>query len=315
MSSSATRLYEYSAAAAIELPIQPAVAFPSTLHSGAEPSAVVPLDLSAPLQAACPASSPNLLASFIRLQPGAPVTTAPRASSQMYYVIRGAGSTAGVSTGTITWGAGDVFTVPGTEGALTHSATSPASLYWVHDEPLMRYLGVAPVPGEQRFAPAHYTDAMLKARVEEIRHDPSAAGRNRMGVLLGHEATEEDTKTLTPILWALLNTLPAKTAQPPHRHNSVALDLCVDAPEGEGVYTMMGPELGPDGWVSPKGAVKMVWRSGAVFTTPPGWWHSHVRSHACLPGVTRLLARYSPLNPVSPNFLPPLGSFLYPTAQ
>ena len=36
------------------------------------------------------------------------------------------------------------------------------------------------------------------------------------------------------------------TVQPPHRHNSVALDLCVSAKPG--VYTLMGPELDEDGY-------------------------------------------------------------------
>ena len=40
----------------------------------------------------------------------------------------------------------------------------------------------------------------------------------------------------------LLNILPANQFQKPHRHNSVALDLCVFS-KGHGVYTLMGPEL------------------------------------------------------------------------
>ena len=279
MSSSVTRLYEYSAAAAVELPLQPAVAFPSSLHASDGASAVIALDCAAALgNCAFPATSPNLLASFVRLQPGQPLATQPHCcSSQLFYVIRGSGRSSGCSSGEISWGAGDAFTLPGSEGALTHTASEPAAFYWVHDEPLLRYLGVvaAPVP---RFAPALYTDAVLRARVDEIRHDAAAAGRNRMGVLLGHEATDAETKTITPILWALLNTLPAHTAQPPHRHNSVALDLCVAAPPGGKVYTVMGPRLAADGWVDPEGSIKMEWLPGAVFTTPPGWWHSHVRA-------------------------------------
>jgi len=53
----------------------------------------------------------------------------------------------------------------------------------------------------------------------------------------------------------------------------VALDLCVSAEPGDGVYTLMGPELDEEGWV--KNPVKCIWRTGTVFSTPPGWWHSH----------------------------------------
>jgi len=35
----------------------------------------------------------------------------------------------------------------------------------------------------------------------------------------------------------------------------------------------MGPELDEKGWV--KNPVRMDWKSGSVFTTPSGWWHSH----------------------------------------
>ena len=75
------------------------------------------------------------------------------------------------------------------------------------------------------------------------------------------------------MLWSLLNKLPAGDVQRPHRHQSVALDLCVSAPTSGAVYTLMGPELDEDGWV--KDPIRMDWASGAVFTTPPGWWHSH----------------------------------------
>jgi hypothetical protein len=93
-----------------------------------------------------------------------------------------------------------------------------------------------------------------------------------MGILLGNKITEDSTKTLTHVLWSLLNVLPAGDAQRPHRHNSVAIDLCVSA-QPEGVYTLMGPELDEEGWV--KNPIRCDWKTGAAFTTPPGWWHSH----------------------------------------
>jgi gentisate 1,2-dioxygenase len=67
-------------------------------------------------------------------------------------------------------------------------------------------------------------------------------------IVIGNKMTEDNTKTLTHTLWSLLNVLPAKDKQRPHRHNSVALDLCVSA-ENDGVYTLMGPELDEEGLV------------------------------------------------------------------
>jgi gentisate 1,2-dioxygenase len=76
------------------------------------------------------------------------------------------------------------------------------------------------------------------------------------------------------VLWSLLNVLPGKTTQPPHRHNSVALDLCISAPGGGRVYTAMSKTMLADG--SLLEPVTVSWESGSAFVTPPGWWHSHI---------------------------------------
>lgn len=106
-------------------------------------------------------------------------------------------------------------------------------------------------------------------KVEEIRHD-SKRSENRLGVLLGN-AKFSQTMTLTHVLWSLLNSIPACSVQRPHRHNSVALDLCVSA--SPNVYTLMGREIDANGdIVNP---IRCDWTPGGVFVTPPGWWHSH----------------------------------------
>jgi gentisate 1,2-dioxygenase len=52
------------------------------------------------------------------------------------------------------------------------------------------------------------------------------------GILLAAKQCP-DTKTLSHVLWSLLNCLPAGDHQRPHKHNSVALDLAVkSAPAG-----------------------------------------------------------------------------------
>lgn len=166
---------------------------------------------------------------------------------------------------------GDVIVSPATNFSCDHYATSDAALYWVTDEPLLRYLGV--VPSQPQFNMTVYRRAQLRERVQELRHEEGAEHRNRMGALLGNRFTEDSTQSMTHILWSLLNVLPAHTAQRPHRHNSVALDMAVEAPSGGHAYTLMGPELATDGWV--KDPVRVDWVAGGVFITPPGWWHSH----------------------------------------
>ena len=73
------------------------------------------------------------------------------------------------------------------------------------------------------------------------------------------------------MLWSLLNSIPARNVQRPHRHNSVALDLAVAAKPG--VYTLMGKEIDDKGDIIDP--IRCDWIPGGVFITPPGWWHSH----------------------------------------
>jgi len=199
------------------------------------------------------------------------VPSSAMATSQAFYVIRGEGSSES-EFGTTTWSEGDLFVLPNTSNEVVHRATGGAhggaALYWVTDEPLLRYLAVQ--PEGCKFQPTMWTKAMLLDRVEEIRHGAGAMELNRCGVLLGNEACPQ-TKTLTHVLWSLLNSLAPHSVQKPHRHNSVALDLAVSAKPG--VYTLMSPSLDFEGnLVNP---VRVDWVSGGVFVTPPGWWHSH----------------------------------------
>jgi hypothetical protein len=115
---------------------------------------------------------------------------------------------------------------------------------------------------------------------EGVERDTNGGANEQDSTACCAEAVGSGTLTLTPTLWSLLNVIIGGDVQRPHRHQSVAVDLCVWAPEGDGVYTLMGPKLDPvtglpTGSPQSQGAVKCVWRTGACFTTPPGWWHSH----------------------------------------
>lgn len=269
------RIYEYTSAANPDLIEQPVLTHPASLHENGE-TRVIPFDLSKQMGLGYAATSPNLLASFLRINPNDTLETGAVATSQAFYIIRGKGSTKYTETDTIEWEQGDLFVIPSALGAESkkaiHTAVEDSAIYMVSDEPLLKYLGVAPCV--EKFNVTHFTREHMLSEVERIKHEPGAEHRNRMGILLGNKTTEDTTKTLTHTLWSLLNMLPAGDAQRPHRHNSVALDLAVSASEeGGGVYTLMGPELDEDGWV--KDPVRCEWKAGAVFTTPPGWWHSH----------------------------------------
>ena len=265
-----SRIYEYTSAANPNMAQVPVLVHPASLHESG-PTRIIPFDLSEHMNISYPCTSPNLMAYFLRLNANETLNTTASATSQAFYIIRGSGSTTSKEHDVIEWSEGDLFVLPMTKDEVVHKATADTAIYWITDEPLLNYLGVA--PNQKKFQVTLFKKDRMLAEVERIKHQPGAEHLNRMGILLGNKITEDSTKTLTHTLWSLLNVLPANEKQRPHRHNSVALDLCVSAVPGEGVYTLMGPELDEDGWV--KNPIKCLWKTGAVFVTPPGWWHSH----------------------------------------
>jgi len=285
------------------VPPIPGGRFPARLHQTG-PSGVVPLDLSAALKCVGPATTPGLSSNFVRIRGGESVTTTANATSQLCFVMRGRGRTrvdlagagdagdliagdrraghervGAVRAVEIPWEAGDLFTLPAgsrcvhqaVDSGDADGGTGPAAgaaLYWVHDEPLLRYLGA--VAAERRFEPTLHRAAAIRGLLDAIAADPSSAAANRLSVLLGNRAFP-DTQTVSHVLWAMLGLLPPRTVQAPHRHQSVAVDLVVDAPPG--CYTLVGPRLAEDGTIVD--AERFDWEPHSVFVTPPGLWHSH----------------------------------------
>ena len=170
---------EYMSAVNPPMPKIDVVAYPASIHQEGE-TRVVSFDHSNTLDTAYPATTPNLMANFIRIQPNDTLKTDAAATSQMFYVIRGEGRTQ-MAHGTIQWKEGDLFTLPSVKDAL-HTATKDTAIYWVHDAPLLEYLGVA--PKNQRFKPVLYTKERLQKELNDVREE--AAGRNRTGILLSN---------------------------------------------------------------------------------------------------------------------------------
>ena len=254
---------EYMSAVNPNMPKIDVIDYPSHLHEQGE-TRFIPFDISEQLNINYPATSPNLMAGYLRICKNEAIKTDAKATSQMFYVIRGAGKTQ-MKHGTIKWKAGDLFTLPGVPDAL-HQASEDTAIYWVHDAPLLKYLGV--LPSEERFEPVLYTKARLCKELNAVRE--SSAGKNRTGILLSNPNFPK-TMTLTHTLWSLYNALPAGVDQKAHRHNSIALDYCVTA--GPDTYTLIGKEIDQHGNII--NPIKAMWKPGCVFITPPGWWHSH----------------------------------------
>ncbi len=250
------------------VPPVPGVRFPASLHQEG-PTRIVPLDNSLALGCPGPATTPSLAASFLHVHAGDALATDANATSQLYYVIRGEGVSrvADASAASIAWSAGDLFTLPAGSPA-THLASEEAAIYWVHDEPLLRHLGVTAT--QPRFAPTLYHRAAIREALEAVMNDPESRKANRLSVLLGNHLFPREM-TITHVLWAMFGILPVGVIQPPHRHQSVAVDFVVDAQPG--CYTMVGSKLARDGSIAD--GERFDWEPHSVFVTPPGLWHSH----------------------------------------
>jgi gentisate 1,2-dioxygenase len=265
------RFFEYSKAAnpigSGHAPQVPIVRFGPQIYLD-QPTGVVPLDLSTELGVPDgAATSPALLANFVRIRAGEQIDTSPNATSQLYYVMLGRGFAA-VNGHLVKWEKGDFLTLPAGARSVFY-ADADAAMYWVHDEPLLRYLGVEAT--QPKFAPTKFRRADAVAKLEDIASRPGANDKSRVSVLLAN-ANQEQTLTITHVLWAMFGVLPARQEQRPHRHQSVALDLILDAPPS-GCYTLLGTRLDERGDIVDP--IRVEWQAGGAFTTPPGMWHAH----------------------------------------
>jgi len=260
-----TDYFEYTSAANPRMPKIAVEVFPAALHQIRE-TKVIPLDLSGPMESPYPCTGPSLLANFVHIHPGESLPTESECASQVFFCIRGKGHSV-TADGTLTWKTGDYFAVPGSM-KLTHHADEDTAFYWVTDAPLFSYLGAA--AALDRFRPLYFSHERLEEELAKVRAENEGKDKNRNGILLANRDCPV-TKTVTHTMWSLYNLLPRKSRQKAHRHNSIALDLCVAA--GPDTYTLIGRAIDPDGNIIDP--IKAPWLPGAMFVTPPGWWHSH----------------------------------------
>ncbi len=233
---------------------------------------VIELDLSPQLglMASGPATGPGLLASFVRIRASEDVFASPNATSQLYYVMEGRGFTA-ADGHLVRWEAGDFLTLPTTQLAV-HAAEVDSTLFWVHDEPMLRHLGVT--ASEPRFRPTKFPRAHIDAALEALLRrtvDDHVPDPERRTILLA-TATQEQPASVSPVLRAMVGVLAPGDVWHPHRHQSTGLVLVADA--APGCYTLLGATLSPDGRIVDP--VRIDWEPGGAFVTPPGMWRTHV---------------------------------------
>ena len=218
------------------------------------------------------ATSPNLLASFIKLKLYEGINLdnglSLNGTSHLFFVIQG--NCKIIFNDEINnLEAGSILVAPYfTNLEIINTGKEELQIYYINDSPLMNYLGATPT--HKIFKTALYTKDYLLKNLHQLSNPLN----NRKGILLSNKDTEKiGTNTITPVLWALYNELPPNTVQKPHRHNSVALDLCISCSDSENIYTLVGNELDENGAIL--NPVKVHWKQSEMFITPPGLWHSH----------------------------------------
>jgi len=238
----------------------------------AKPSGFIALDQSHVLQTPFPATTPLLLAKFLRIRPGDRVPSSAKASGEIYYVVRGSGCTQWEDE-SLRWRTGDIFCVPGGL-ALSHRASpnDDCVLYIVTDEPALAFSHLSPpAPGAAPTAAVHYPADLLAAQISQLsKRDmgPDTAGR---ALFLSGDGMAQQ-RTCLPWLTLTLNLVLPGERQRPHKHNAAALVFVMK--EGS-VRSRIGGQIFP-------------WTQNAVVITPPNAVHSH-ENDGCDPAIALIV--------------------------
>ena len=224
----------------------------------AAPSGVVVLDASDALHTPYPATTPSLLARYLRLRAGESLATRQRASGEVYFVMRGSGFSCN-GADTVAWGEGDLFCFPGGLQSLHTAGDEDAILFAASDEPLVAFLGLsAPRPGEAPVETVHWPAAEIDKRLETVYERPNTPEEAGRAVLFSSRALAP-ARNILPMMVAAINTLEPDRDQRSHRHNGVAITLAL---QGEGVYSLIEGE-------------RVDWVTGTAQITPATELHSH----------------------------------------
>lgn len=218
-------------------------------------------------------TTPNLLASFIKLNKNESIelnnnTIEYNGTSNIFYIIKGI-SNISIDNNDSVVNIGDILITPCfTSITIQNINDEELQIYYINDSPLVNYLGNKAC--KKIFQTAIYRNEYILEKLNEL----SNPNNNRKGILFSNKDTEQlGVNTITPVLWALYNELPPRITQKPHKHNSVALDLCIQCSDNENIYTLIGDELDENGDII--NPTKIHWKEGTMFITPPGLWHSH----------------------------------------
>ncbi|MEE3288235.1 MAG: hypothetical protein VX249_08530 [Pseudomonadota bacterium] len=222
------------------------------------PTGLIALDLGRELGVDYPATTPTLLTRYAKIKSGETLSTRFQASGTVYYVIRGRGESA-TDSDRIEWSTGDLFCFPGGQDTRHQAKDHDCLLFLATNEPLLSIDRLdPPAPERAVVAPVHWPAAEIERQFEAVLKRPITPNTSGHAVLFSSEALSDSTNVL-PTVNCAINTLESGKDQRPHRHNGVAVTLCI---QGQGVYSMIGDQ-------------RVDWTDYAVQITPPAELHSH----------------------------------------
>ena len=221
-------------------------------------SLLIPLDISDTLKTKYIATTPSILARYIRINSKKNLSHILKASGEIYYVLEGNGSSRN-GYDTIDWTKGDVFCFPGGKETFHSSLSENSILFLVTNEPLLCFEKLSPtLENNSNILASHWPYEKTVSFLEDRFKKPKTEETSGVAVLFSTEETLPSRNTI-PSINTSINTLEAGGDQRPHRHNGVAITLAI---EGEKVYSMIEDE-------------KLDWKNGVAQITPASELHSH----------------------------------------
>jgi gentisate 1,2-dioxygenase len=240
------------------VPIRQFLAERDRAFDPATPTGAIALDISRELGSAYPATTPTLLARYLKLRAGEKLATAHACGGEVCYVMRGEGRTV-QGDETIEWGEGDAFCLPGGIDVVHQAAVRDCLLFVATDEPLLAFEGLRPpAPGRAPIKATHWPAAEIERHFAAVWARPITDNTTGHSVNFANEALLPGYAT-TPSMNVAINTLAPGCDQRPHRHNGVAITLAL---QGQGIHSTIEGQ-------------RVDWSDGAAQITPATALHSH----------------------------------------
>lgn len=214
------------------------------------PTSLIPLDISDLLCINSPATTPSILACYLRVHRQEQLTTHFRAGIEFYYVIHGEGRTSWGEE-EISWKSGDLFFLSGGYEVLHSAGNSDCLLYVISDEPLATFLNLQAASREEhQFDAVHYLAKDLRTSQEEILRETQESGVIHFGI---------DDRVIHTSFFPTWKWIVPGEQQIPHRHAAAAVQLFIS---GSKSYSTIDGQ-------------RVDWKDGTVTISPPGSLHSH----------------------------------------